>query len=66
MFTILFILQNAGIESAMLENDKLWVVLVVVLVIWVMLAVLIFVVDRQITRIESSVKRFLDRERTAE
>ncbi len=50
----------------MLENDKLWVVLVVVLVIWVMLAVLIFVVDRQITRIESSVKRFLDRERTAE
>ncbi len=47
------LLQTAGIESAMLDNDKLMVVLAVVLIIWIGIIVLIFMTDRKIDQIES-------------
>ncbi len=47
------LLQATGIESAMLDNDKLMVVLAVVLIIWVGIILLIYITDRKIDRIES-------------
>lgn len=44
----------SGIEGAMLSNDKLFVVLAVVLVIWVGIAFFIFSTDRKLDRLEAA------------
>ena len=44
----------SGIEDAMLSNDKLFVVLAVVLVIWVGIAFFIFSTDRKLDRLEAA------------
>lgn len=43
-----------ALERTMLSNDKLYVVLAVVLLIWLGLAFLIFRTDRRLTRLERS------------
>ena len=54
---ILLLIQSArDIETVMLDNDKLLVVLAVVLIIWIGITVFIFATDRKIDRLESSVK----------
>ena len=57
MISLLF--QATGIESTMLENDKLFVVLAVVLIIWLGVVIFLFATDRKINRIESSVQQLL-------
>ena len=53
MIRLLLIAQTGGgIDSAMLDNDKLFVVLAVVLVIWAGIALFIFGTDRKIGRLE--------------
>lgn len=44
-----------GIERVMLAEDKLYVVLAVVLIIWIGLVLLIFRTDRKISRLERKV-----------
>lgn len=44
--------QPEGIERTMLAEDKLYVVLAVVLIIWVGLALFVFRTDRRIERLE--------------
>ena len=44
--------ERTGIERVMLAEDKLFVVLAVVLIIWIGLALLIFRTDRRIDRLE--------------
>jgi len=57
---ITLLIQAAGsIETAMLDNDKLMVVLAVVLIIWIGIAMFIYATDRKIDRLESSVKALL-------
>jgi len=53
------LIQNAGFESLMLNNDKLMVVLAVVLIIWVGIVVFIFLTDRKVERLESSVQNLI-------
>jgi CcmD family protein len=55
---IIFLLIQAakGIETVMLDNDKLMVVLAVVLIIWVGITIFIYATDRKINQLESSVK----------
>lgn len=54
---ILLLIQAArDIETVMLDNDKLLVVLAVVLIIWIGITVFIYATDRKIDRLESSVK----------
>jgi len=55
-----FLLQNAGFEATMLDNDKLMVVLAVVLIIWVGLCIFMFLTDRKVDRLESSVQQLWD------
>lgn len=44
--------ESVGIERTMLAQDKLYVVLAVVLIIWIGLAVFVFRTDRKIDRLE--------------
>lgn len=44
--------EAEGIEKVMLAEDKLYVVLAVVLIIWIGLLLLIFRTDRRIARLE--------------
>ncbi len=44
------------LETAMLSNDKLLVVLAVVLIIWLGLAAFVFRTDRRISRLEQSLR----------
>jgi len=54
-----FLIQNAGFEAMMLDNDKLWVVLAVVLIIWIGIVVFIFLTDYKVQRLETSVQNLL-------
>ncbi len=57
MSVILLLIQAArDLETVMLDNDKLLVVLAVVLIIWIGITVFIYATDRKIDRLESSVK----------
>ncbi|MDE2731951.1 MAG: CcmD family protein [Bacteroidota bacterium] len=57
MIRLSILAQTAGaVESAMLDNDKLYVVLAVVLVIWVGIALFIFGTDRRIGRLERRIQ----------
>ena len=57
MSMILLLIQAArDIETVMLDNDKLLVVLAVVLIIWVGITIFIYATDRKIDRLESLVK----------
>lgn len=69
--TILFsemplLIQNAGFESLMLNNDKLMVVLSVVLIIWIGIVVFIFLTDRKVERLESSVQNLIRNNKTSD
>jgi len=55
-----FLLQDAGFEATMLDNDKLMVVLAVVLIIWIGICIFIFMTDRKVDRLESSVQKLTD------
>lgn len=48
--------EQQGIEKVMLAEDKLFVVLAVVLIIWIGLILLIFRTDRRITLLERKVE----------
>jgi len=57
MIRLSILAQTASaVESAMLDNDKLYVVLAVVLVIWVGIALFIFGTDRRIGRLERRIQ----------
>ncbi len=64
MFSLL--LQTSDFEATMLDNDKLMVVLAVVLIIWTGIVIFIYATDRKINRLESSVQHLLKREETHE
>lgn len=64
MSMILLLIQAArDIEAVMLDNDKLLVVLAVVLIIWIGITVFIYATDRKIDRLESSVKALRSEEK---
>lgn len=64
MSLILLLIQAArDIETVMLDNDKLLVVLAVVLIIWIGITVFIYATDRKIDRLESSVKALRSEEK---
>ncbi|MYF41141.1 MAG: hypothetical protein F4221_09910 [Rhodothermaceae bacterium] len=64
MRMILLLIQAArDIETVMLDNDKLLVVLAVVLIIWIGITVFIYATDRKIDRLESSVKALRSEEK---
>ncbi|MEX0821262.1 MAG: CcmD family protein [Rhodothermales bacterium] len=44
--------ESTGLERVMLAEDKLYVVLAVVLIIWIGLALLVFRTDRRLDRLE--------------
>ena len=46
--------QSQGLERVMLAEDKLYVVLVVVLIIWAGIVVFLFRTDRRIQKVERS------------
>lgn len=55
--------ESTGLERVMLSEDKLYVVLAVVLIIWFGLALLILRTDRKIERMERTLdKRVTDSE----
>lgn len=60
------LLQTSGFEAAMLDNDKLMVVLAVVLIIWLGIVIFIYAIDRKINRIESSIQHLLENEEATE
>ena len=60
------LLQISGFEAAMLDNDKLMVVLAVVLIIWLGIVIFIYATDRKINRIESSIQHLLENEEATE
>ncbi len=60
------LLQISGFEATMLDNDKLMVVLAVVLIIWIGIIIFIYSTDRKIHRIESSIQKLLDHRESAE
>lgn len=60
------LLQTSGFEAAMLDNDKLMVVLAVVLIIWLGIVIFIYATDRKINRIESSIQHLLENEEATE
>ncbi|MCY4232289.1 MAG: CcmD family protein [Bacteroidetes bacterium] len=60
------LIQNAGFESLMLNNDKLMVVLAVVLIIWIGIVVFIFLTDRKVERLESSVQNLIRNNKTSD
>jgi len=65
MSMILLLIQAArDIETVMLDNDKLLVVLAVVLIIWIGITVFIYASDRKIDRLESSVKALRSEEKS--
>ncbi|MDX1546225.1 MAG: CcmD family protein [Rhodothermales bacterium] len=53
---------GAGLESVMLSNDKLYVVLAVVLIIWFGLLFFLFRTDRRIARLERTLDERIDSE----
>ena len=64
MSLILLLIQvTRDIEAVMLDNDKLLVVLAVVLIIWIGITVFIYATDRKIDRLESSVKALRSEEK---
>ena len=64
MSVILLLIQAAqDLETVMLDNDKLLVVLAVVLIIWIGITVFIYATDRKIDRLESSVKALRSEEK---
>ncbi len=48
--------QPVGIERVMLAEDKLYVVLAVVLIIWIGLVFFIYRTDRQIAKLERTIE----------
>lgn len=57
LLSLLAVAQSAGgIEAAMLDNDKLFVVLAVVLVIWAGIVLFIYGTDRKISRLERRIE----------
>lgn len=60
------LLQTSGFEAAMLDNDKLMVVLAVVLIIWLGIVIFIYATDRKINQIESLIQHLLENEKPAE
>jgi CcmD family protein len=54
-----------GLERFMLAEDKLYVVLAVVLIIWIGLAVYLFRTDRKIRALERAVDAHAEAERSA-
>lgn len=60
------LLQTSGFEAAMLDNDKLMVVLAVVLIIWLGIVIFIYATDRKINHIESSIQHLLENEDATE
>lgn len=57
LLSLLAVAQSAGgIEAAMLDNDKLFVVLAVVLVIWAGIVLFIYGTDRNIGRLERRIE----------
>lgn len=60
------LLQTSGFEAAMLDNDKLMVVLAVVLIIWLGIVIFIYATDRKINRIESLIQHLLENEEATE
>ncbi len=67
MNMILLLIQAAqDIETVMLDNDKLMVVLAVVLIIWVGITVFMYATDRKIDQLESSVKAMSSEKKSAD
>lgn len=62
---ILSFLQQINIESTMLDNDKLLVVLAVVLIIWIGVVIFLYRTDRKIDHLESSVQHLLDKQNSS-
>ncbi|MXX97833.1 MAG: hypothetical protein F4065_02665 [Rhodothermaceae bacterium] len=60
------LIQTSGFEATMLDNDKLMVVLAVVLIIWLGIVIFIYATDRKINQIESSIQHLLENEKPAE
>ena len=60
------LLQTSGFEATMLDNDKLMVVLAVVLIIWLGIVIFIYATDRKINQIESSIQHLLENEQPTE
>ncbi len=60
------LIQNSDFESLMLDNDKLMVVLAVVMIIWIGIIVFIFLTDRKVERLESSVQDLTRSDKTAD
>lgn len=60
------LLQTSGFEATMLDNDKLMVVLAVVLIIWLGIVIFIYATDRKINQIESSIQHLLENEEATE
>ena len=56
VYTSVASLGGQRIESVMLSNDKLFVVLAVVLIIWIGVALFILVTDRKLDRLEAALK----------
>ena len=54
IFTLLPAQSISELDQAMLDNDKLFVVLAVVLIIWLGIAWFIYRTDRRIGRLEST------------
>ena len=46
----------SGLEQIMLSNDKIFVVLAVVLIIWIGLIFFVYRTDRRLSRVERSLK----------
>ena len=51
-----------GLEVIMLQNDKLWVVLAVVLIIWFGLLFFLFRTDRRLARLEKDLADGMERD----
>lgn len=54
--------QNEGIETVMLAEDKLYVVLAVVLIIWIGFIFFVYRTDRKIERLERKVEERIPEE----
>ena len=61
----LFFLQHINMEAAMLDNDKILVVLAVVLIIWIGIVLFLYRTDHKIDRLESSVQHLLDKQNSS-
>ncbi len=51
-----YLLGQTGVDKVLLSNDKLPVVLAVVLIIWIGLALYVFRTDRRISHLEQALK----------